>query len=298
MRKIFVVTDYACNNKCVSCAKKPDEKGILSLEDIMQKLAHIKPVEDDFIEISGGEPTIRKDIIEICDLITSSYKSKLILLSHGRTFKDPAFAERIKDAGVSRVMTTFYSPYEQGHEAVTGVMGSYQESIDGLHNLERLGMPISVKTIILKQNYRDLPAFVNFAYDTFPTAWVSLHGLIIRGRAEEHKDEVTPRYSEIKPYVEQALDIAIEREKNLGVFILPTCTIDPYYWQYLSVNWRDMTKTMIYISPEITVEGNLDVEQPAYCEGCLMSDNCSWAWESAWKEYTALFGIGELRKVV
>lgn len=58
-----------------------------------------------------------------------------------------------------------------------------------------------------------------------------------------------------------------------------------------------MAKTMIYISPEETVFGNLDVAQPEYCSNCLIGDNCSWAWESAWKEYIDLFGTEELNKI-
>jgi len=138
---------------------------------------------------------------------------------------------------------------------------------------------------------------VDFAYDTFPSAWVSLHGLIIRGQAETNKNLIVARYKEIKPFAEKALDIAIMKDKNLGVFMLPSCTIDPFYWKHLSINWKDLSQTMIYISPEKKVFGDLPTSQPAYCEGCLVGDNCSWAWESGWKEYIELFGTEELNKI-
>jgi len=158
-------------------------------------------------------------------------------------------------------------------------------------------MPISVKTIVLKQNYEQLPDFVRFAYDTFPSAWTSIHGLIMRGQANDNKDQLVVKYEDMKLHLEEALDVVIERKKNLGVFVIPSCTVDPYYWKYLSINWRELTQTMIYISPEETVYGNLDVSQPEYCSDCLISSHCSWAWESAWKEYTAMFGMQELKKI-
>ncbi|MBU4493416.1 MAG: hypothetical protein KKA61_03520, partial [Nanoarchaeota archaeon] len=215
----------------------------------------------------------------------------------GCKFKDKSFSKQMKDVGVDRVMTTFYSPYEEKHDMITQKKGSFSDTIIGLKNLEEIGLPISVKTIILKQNYQDLSDFVSFAYNTFPSAWVSIHGLIMRGRANDNREQLVVKYKDMKPYIEDALDEAIKREKNLGVFIIPSCTLDPYYWQYLSINWKQMTKEMIYISPEETIFGNLDVAQPDYCSNCLINENCSWAWESAWREYIDMFGTNELSKV-
>ncbi len=297
MRKIFLVTDYACNNECISCAKKLNEKGRLSLDQIIEKMDFIKPSKNDYIEISGGEPTLRKDLFDICEYIKSNYDTNLIILSNGRKFNDKSFSKQIKEVGVDRVMTTFYSPFEEKHDKITQRNGSFKDTVNGLKNLEEIKVPISVKTIILKQNYQDLPEFVNFAYDSFPSAWVSIHGLIMRGHANDNKEQLVARYNEMKPYAENALDEAIKREKNLGVFIIPSCSIDPSYWGHLSINWKQMTKEMIYISPEETIFGNLDVAQPDYCNDCLINKNCSWAWESAWKEYIDMFGTNELNKI-
>ena len=297
MRKIFLVTDYHCNNACISCAKRLDEKGMLSLEQIMQKLDSVQPTKDDYIEISGGEPTLRPDILDICRSINSRYNTNVVILSNGRRFKDASFVEQIRNTGVSRVMTTFYSPHQEIHDCITQREGSFLEAVAGLKNLEAAGVPISVKTIILKQNYTDLSDFVSFAYDTFPSAWVSMHGLILRGHAKDNQKDIIIQYASIKPHIEKALDTAIKKNKNVGVFILPSCIIDPAYWAYLSINWKQITKTMIYISPEETILGNLDTTQPEYCKDCLINHNCSWAWESAWKEYIALFGTAELNKV-
>ena len=297
MRKIFLVTDYACNNVCISCAKKSDEKGYLSLDQIIKIMDKIRPSREDYIELSGGEPTLREDFFDICNYIKSNYDTNLIILSNGRKFKDLSFAKQAKEADVNRVMTTFYSPYAEIHDSITRKEGSFDDSVQGLKNLEEVGLPISIKTIVLNQNYKQLPEFVNFSYNTFQSAWVSIHGLIMRGKAFDNKEEIVVRYNDMKPFVEDALDVAIKRNKNLGIFIIPSCVIDPFYWQYLSINWKQMTKAMVYISPEENVFGNLDVAQPEYCSSCLISEHCSWAWESAWKEYVELFGTEELNKI-
>ena len=90
--------------------------------------------------------------------------------------------------------------------------------------------------IILNQNYKRLSGFVDFAYETFPSAWVSLHGLIMRGQAKINKDFVVARFRDIKTFVEDALDTAIANNKNWGVLMIHYCTIDLYYWKYLLIN--------------------------------------------------------------
>lgn len=298
MRKIFIVMDYVCNSACISCAKKSEERGCLTLDQIIDILDTIEPAEEDYIELSGGEPTLRTDILNICETIKLRYNTNLILLSNGRMFKDKQFAERIVGTGVSRVMSTFYSPHESKHDGITQRTGSFSDTVKGLTNLEELGCSISVKTIVIQQNYKDLAEFVKFAYDTFPSAWVSIHGLIMRGHAYDNREKIVIRYKKMKPYVEEAIEEAIKRERNLGVFVIPSCVLDPAYWRYLSVDWKKITKEMIYISPEETVIGNLDVDQPGYCKDCLINENCSWAWESAWREYISMFGTDELDKVL
>jgi len=297
MRKIVIVTDYVCNNECISCARKSDEKGSLSIDQIIEKLDLIQPSKEDYIELSGGEPTLREDLFDICAYIKANFNTSLIMLSNGRKFNDKSFAKKIKEVGVDRVMTAFYSHREEIHDSITKRKGSFLETVSGLKNLEEIGIPISVKTIVLKQNYQQLSDFVRFAYDTFPSAWVSIHGLIMRGDASDNREEIVVRYKDMKMHIEDALDEAIKRDKNLGIFIIPSCTIDPVYWPYLGKNWKHMTHEMIYVSPETIKFGNLDVAQPDYCSECMVSENCSWAWESAWKEYTKMFGSGELSKV-
>ncbi|MGM5480366.1 MAG: radical SAM protein [Nanobdellota archaeon] len=297
MRKIFLVTDYACDNSCISCAKKSDERGKLNLDEIKSKIDWIKPCNNDNIEISGGEPSLRDDIFDMISYIKSNYDTNVTLLSNGRKFKDSSFSKSMKESGIDRVMTTFYNADERKHDSITQRKGSFQDTLKGLHNLQDIEVPLSVKTIITQNNYKELTDFVNFAYDEFPEAWVSLHGLIMRGNAFDNREQLVVKYSDMKPYVEDALDTAIERNKNLGVFVTPTCILDPMYWSYLSVDWKQMTQEMIYISPEETVQGNMDVEQPQYCNECVINENCSWAWESAWKEYIDMFGTKELHKI-
>jgi MoaA/NifB/PqqE/SkfB family radical SAM enzyme len=296
MRKIFLVTGYSCNNFCISCAKKPEEKGFLKLGEIKKRLEKINLGKEDSVEISGGEPTIRPDLFELVEYIKKT-GARVIVLTNGRVNENIEYCKKLKEAGVDRIATSFYSHKERIHEEITQVKGSFKETFEGIKNLLKIEIPVSVKLIILKQNYKEIKEFVKFAYDNFPGAWVSVHGLIMRGKAYLVREKIGAKYSEIKPYLEKALDYSISRGKNLGVFIFPTCVLDPYYWKYLGKGWKKIIHEMIYISPEETIIGNLDSGCPNYCKDCEVNNNCSWAWESAWKEYTQLYGTSELKKI-
>ncbi|MBU4502995.1 MAG: hypothetical protein KKA79_10455, partial [Nanoarchaeota archaeon] len=183
------------------------------------------------------------------------------------------------------------------HDKIICSKNGFNEALKGLKNCEAVGINISIKTIILKQNYKELDKFVEFAFKNFQNPWVSIHGLILRGIAKENYEKIITRHSEVAPYLEKALDVAEKYKKNIGLSIIPTCIIDPYYWKFCNVGWKETSEKMVYISPEEQTFGDMDAEQPKYCKGCKITNHCSWAWESAWKEYIQLFGTNELNKI-
>lgn len=64
---LIYLTTFRCNGSCSFCCfknsinKKFDE---LSLDEVKKVISHLPPLKD--FSISGGEPFLRKDLVEIC----------------------------------------------------------------------------------------------------------------------------------------------------------------------------------------------------------------------------------------
>ncbi len=72
----YTVT-FACNAKCIMCDSwKMSEKGDLSLEEIGRIFDQLPNL--DGVRLTGGEPFVRKDMIEIAELATAKLKPLMI----------------------------------------------------------------------------------------------------------------------------------------------------------------------------------------------------------------------------
>jgi len=92
------VTDI-CNFNCPGCFRKNNIEGHKPLDVIKNEVIQCKKMTNcSRICISGGEPLMHPDIVEIVKFI-SSHKLKSIILSNGE-FLNPDLAKKLSDAGL------------------------------------------------------------------------------------------------------------------------------------------------------------------------------------------------------
>ena len=74
---LSIITTYRCNSKCQMCYiwKNPT----IPKEEITPELLSKLPGGFDNVNVTGGEPTLRKDLMEICDVLHP--KSKTLEIS-------------------------------------------------------------------------------------------------------------------------------------------------------------------------------------------------------------------------
>lgn len=132
---------------------------------------------------------------------------------------------------------------------------------------------------------------------------MTLCGMDFCGMQPEQIDEVAVPYSNIGPYLENALDLVISlRQKyrafpNFTVADLPLCCVDPYYWSFFTKVSRS---TLSQYSAPTDVEGHIrssfrsindcDVFFEA-CRNCCVSEHCPGVWHTAYQ----YFGENEAR---
>ena len=81
---------FSCNNKCVHCVIEDKAKyRDLYTQEIFDIIKN--EVKDEDITLTGGEPTIRNDFLDILKFIKNNTNSKIILQTNGRKFKDEKF---------------------------------------------------------------------------------------------------------------------------------------------------------------------------------------------------------------
>jgi len=175
----FLEITYRCNLRCEFCQfldilrKKTPE----SLRERELSLSEIKRVIDQIpnhtlITITGGEPFLREDILDIVEyaclrhkvhiisnatLITEQVAKKLNKLGSGHVLRNGLFWMSISLHGDKEI-----------HDALTGVSGSFQKTTNAIKNIQKYRIhpypKLNLQTVINKKNVAYLSRIVEIAY--------------------------------------------------------------------------------------------------------------------------------------
>jgi len=173
----------ACNLRCPHCYVNAGEKleNELSLEEIKSIIVQLAKLKVFSIFFTGGEPFLRKDIVEI--LKYTNKKGVGIAISTNGSFLNKEVLKKIKNLRFDLFQISLDGPKEI-HESIRG-KGSWQRTIANI-KLARsiLDQKVGLGVVIMKNNWnlldQTIAKGVNCGADR-----ITLMCLILSGRASE-----------------------------------------------------------------------------------------------------------------
>lgn len=202
---LFLNITYRCNSRCQFCAADiaydlaPQPISLKAVQNLIGS-AHYRA-----IYLSGGEPTLHPEIEGIIAL-SRVHSEGVILLTHGRRLKDPAFAEGLVRSGVTFLIIPLYGPDARSHDRVTQVKGSFDQTIAGFESLKelRLRYPFRVELKLLLSRYTAPlnQAIYRFAVKGHGAAidQVSICPLIYSRSTLEFEGDYVAPFESLKPF--------------------------------------------------------------------------------------------------
>ncbi len=155
-----------CNLRCAHCYLGDYRSGIPELREL--SLAEIRNILDqitdagclDFL-LTGGEPFVRPDILEIYDYARK--KGLLVTLFTNGTLLTPQIADHLADLPPFGMEITLYGATRETYERVTGIPGSFEHCLRGIDLLLERGIRLNLKTMLLTLNQHELEAMRQFS---------------------------------------------------------------------------------------------------------------------------------------
>lgn len=143
---------YGCNNRCKWCyvggkLSQNTEAHPDQVKDYILQMVRAGAKTCVFI---GGEPTIYPHIVESVRFATDQGLSVRIM-TNGRKLSDRGFVKQLKDAGLKHCSVSIEG-VKDVHEQITGVTGSFDESISGIQSCQSEGVPVNSISTIGNQN--------------------------------------------------------------------------------------------------------------------------------------------------
>lgn len=302
MSSMYIALGYNCNHKCFfcPCGNNKVKAPVASLDALKKAVDNGAVLGVNHITLSGGEPTLYPHFNEILNYCIS-HSMCVGILSNGDTFSNQNKLEIFfKDTDIRKVhvTTAIHSITPELHEKVTRSKGSFERTVKGIGNLIRHGINVTVKQVISKWNYMELPDFVDFVFREYgPFVSLTLCGMDFCGMESEQIDAVAVDFITIKPYLEQALDkiINIRMKYNafphVSVADIPLCCADPYYWGFfMKVSRGELKQYSAPISENGDVKSQNNVVNDCdiffeECRKCCVADRCPGVWKTAYEYF-------------
>ena len=250
-RRVCVDIGHKCNIDCLHCYHKHetnrDERPFKIKEDICTEIENGKYRGCEYVDFTGGEPTLCSYLPEIIKYAFDKFDMKSCVITNALCGENTL--DKFIDAGTDDFLISMHG-MEKTFDAFTQRPGARQQQMKFIEHLEGRGKTFRVNYCITSYTQADIVAFaefirerkvriVNFINFNPHYGWMAV------------KDETRAMIADL-PKVEVYLNRAIEllEEKNIGVNVryYPMCriaegyrrcvcndlhvTFDPYEWDY------------------------------------------------------------------
>ena len=194
---ILIEITERCNLSCPTCfaGSSPQHSRMMSLEEFTRQVDQL--VEggkstSDMIQLSGGEPTIHPQFIEMIDVIFERGFKQVCINSNGIKLAHRVFAYQLADCmgrhpGVQLFVYLQFDGFEsRTHEILRGRANFLEIKRAALKNCEALGIRVHpVMTLTRDINEHEVGAFIQLAVDNPALKNVVIQPAMYSGRYEQ-----------------------------------------------------------------------------------------------------------------
>lgn len=165
---IRVSVTQKCNLHCFYCHREGEDHdkydyAEMTPEEIKRIISVVAPYGIGKVKLTGGEPLIRSDILEIVKRISSIQRVSEVSMTTNGTFLNN-LAKPLKEAGLARVNISLDTLNPKIYEMITGV-DAFEKVISGIRRAVEANLnPVKVNTVLLKGiNDNEVWNIVDFA---------------------------------------------------------------------------------------------------------------------------------------
>lgn len=284
-----MILGYDCNLWCDYCTIGPELRGrALSTAHALAALRQGRAQGLDALSLTGGEPTIRPDLLAIVRAGRALGFADIKVQSNGLMYAHGENLARLLAAGATRLHISVHTHRADRYEDLVRRTGTYAAMVAGLQRAVTSGAALVVDLIVKRDTMADLPAAID---------WLGEHGVravdlwyVSLTDANAAHPESLPRMTEAMPLLADALARGRARAMTLRSLHVPRCLLG----QEHAHAWDPGADRVVVVTPESTFalkDSRLaGREKVPACSGCPFEQVCP----GVRPDYLAAYGDGEI----
>lgn len=287
-----VILGYDCNLACDYCTITPAMRTrALPRSRVLHELRRGRADDYDALSLTGGEPTIRPDLLGLVRAARTLGYGDVKLQTNGLLLAAPGNMARLRDAGVSRVHLSIHTHRAERYDALVRREGSQPLMVQGLDAAVASGLPVVAEVILKEDTHRDLVDALRWLHGRGVRAADLWFVSLTDGNATNLAS--MPRMTEVVPVMAEAFAFARAHGMQVRSLHVPRCLLGDDHGHA-----HDPGAARVrVVTPEATFElrhsrltGQLHV--PA-CAGCRWRAQCPGVRE----DYLQRYGDAEIAAV-
>lgn len=211
-----------CNQSCLFCSSGGRVDNVC-----IRYLSRLINGERDSVTVSGGEPTLSKNLFAILTRIHQK-GLRVELQTNGVRLSSFQLANSLVRQHIELFNINFPSHLKSSAEALTQTPRSFEKRIKGIENLLKLKAKVRLTHVINALNYSALGQFIDFLHTHFPQiTYVQFSFLKIMGSAKNNRTVCVDYQTVEKPLLD-----ALKKCKSHNISFLidhiPLCYLAGY----------------------------------------------------------------------
>jgi len=282
----------SCNQNCLYCTVKYDDDVEMTTKDVFVELKKLSE-KANMIDLTGGEPTLRKDLHLIINYAKKCGFNKIRIQTNGVLLSNLNLLKKLNLNGLDSVMIGLSTHERDTYLKITQT-DYFNKVISAINNCLKLNVSITLYFVICKINYKKILDFVKYfriisKKIKFAFAFVRPNGNVI------NNNWIVPKLTEIDTYVYDLMNYLSNKKINFLIEGIPLCYMCGYENNCAEVYRQKINKT-IYSNKyqeynlHNNIHKNLKVKS-SICKNCIKNNVCV----GVWKEYASLYGLDELK---
>lgn len=226
LRELWLHTNNSCNLTCTHClvSSSPQADRGLTTDKLKNIIDQAVDCGVERFYFTGGESFVRPDIFELIDYITRQKNLELIILTNATLFQ----GERLQKLDAMsrdrlRLQISIDGARPETNDRFRG-KGTFNQIREGTINVTRLGFPVSLTTVVNRENLDEIPQITDFVKEWGAQSqhlmWMHRRGRVMETHLQSFpsNDELISMVRRTKQRAE-ALGVAIDNIESVKLRI-------------------------------------------------------------------------------
>jgi MoaA/NifB/PqqE/SkfB family radical SAM enzyme len=268
-----VILGYDCNLYCDYCTITPRMRqrslGTRAVVEAL-RLGRTKGYAD--VSFTGGEPTMRGDLLPLVRLARELGYEDVKVQSNGLLLAHEPNLDRLVEAGANRFHVSIHTHDPDRYERMVRRAGAYEPMVSSLRRLVERDVTLVADVILNEDTYRDLGEAVCWLHAQGVRAADLWFVSLTDGNRENI--ESLPRMTDVVPFVRRAFAWGRDHAMTIRSLHIPRCLLGDDHVHA----WDPAAQGVMVVSPDATFELTSSRLTPqvhvAACSGCRFEAQC------------------------